>query len=192
MTGRRGVTVLEVLIALIIALMFCGVLVQVMRSETRLREDVDGRLSAENVPAVLHRHLTRDLSRVPLVAGADAVKITDGGQALDLSVQVAPAQLAERKLDLPVRTVRYRLGEAGTVVREEAGGRDVLPVDGLSKLGFVREAAVEAGAQDMLRVSGEIAAKGAAPRTAFSLAFPVGARKPGKVRWSSLIQAESR
>lgn len=185
-------TILEVLIALAIALILVGVIMQVMRSEARLREDVDARLTAENIPAVLHRHLSRDLSRVPLIAGADAVKLTDGGEALTLSVQIAPAQLDQRKLDLPVRVVTYRMSGQGSVVREEAGERDVLPIDGLARLKFAREAATEPGAQDMLRVSGLVEARGPNPRAEFSLAFPVGARKPGKVRWSSIIEPEAR
>lgn len=186
--NRRGVTVLEVLIALSIGLILVGVMMQVIRSEARLRENVDGQLTAENVPAVLHRHLSRDLSRVPLVKGQDAVKLTEEGRALELKVQTAPAQLTDRRLDLPVKTVRYRLSEKGSVVREEDAAREVLPIDGLGQLTFAREAATEPGAQDMLRVSGVIDARGAQPRVAFSLAFPVGARKPGKVRWSSLIK----
>lgn len=185
---RRGVTVLEVVIALAIGLIIVGVMMQVMRSEARLRESVDGQLTAENIPAVLHRHLSRDLSRVPLVKGQDAVKLTEEGRALELKVQTAPAQLTDRRLDLPVKTVRYRLSEKGAVVREEDAAREVLPIDGLGQLTFAREAATEPGAQDMLRVSGYVEAKGAAPKQAFSLAFPVGARKPGKVRWSSLIK----
>lgn len=190
MRRRAAFTVTEVIIGLAIGLIIWGVIVQVMRSEARLREDVDARLTAENIPAVLHRHLSRDLSRVPLVAGAEAVKLDEGGRVLELAVQVAPAQLDHTRLDLPVKTVRYQMTQRGTVVREEPGGREVLPIDGLERLVFSREAATEPGAQDMLRVAGLVEARGAAPRAEFSLAFPVGARKPGKVRWSSLIQAD--
>ena len=189
---RRGAfTLLEVLFGLTLGLILWGVIFTMMRAESRIRENVDARLDGENIPAVLHRHLSRDLSRVPLMAGADAVKITENGRALELRVQVAPAKLEKGQLDLPVKIVRYRMTGRGTVLREEAGQRDVLPVEGLARLGFVREPAVKEGAQDMLRVTGALEARGGAARAEFSLAFPVGARKAGPVRWSSIVKAGS-
>ena len=189
---RKGFTVLEVLIALVIALILWETIMVMMKAEAKMREGVDERLTAENIPAVLHRHLSRDLSRVPLVSGAEAVKLTDGGATLALTVQVAPATLADRKLDLPVRTVRYAMSGAGAVARDDAGQKEQLPVDGLVRLKFAREPAVEEGQQDMLRVTGAVEGHGGAPPAEFSLAFPVGARKAGAVRWASLLKPQPR
>ena len=187
MRRRGGFTVLEVLVALGIALLIMGTIMIMMRVEGQLRGGIDERLSAENTPAVLHRHLSRDLSRVPLVKGEEAVKV--GGDALELEVQVAPAALADRKLALPVNTVSYRMGGKGTVLRQEGAQREMLPVDGLLRLSFQREPATGEGQQDMLRVSGAVEGRAGGAPLEFSLAFPVGARKPGRVRWASLIQA---
>lgn len=191
MRTRAGFCVIEVVFGLTLGLMIWAIVMTMMRAEARMRENIDGRLTADAIPAALHRHLSRDLARTPLLKGDAAVRLAEGGRVLELAVQVAPARVEGRRLDLPVRTVRYRLQGAGSVVREEAGRRELLPVDGLRALSFAREPAREAGAQDLLRVSGEVEGNGVMASSAFSLAFPVGARRPGKVRWARVLRGDA-
>jgi hypothetical protein len=188
MKRRGGFSVIEVLFGITLGLMIWAIVMTMMRAEARMRENIDGRTNADAIPAALHRHLSRDLARTPLVSGAEAVKLTDGGRVLELAVQIAPARVDGRRLDLPVRTVRYRMSGVGVVVREDAGRRDLIPAEGLKTLSFVREPAREAGAQDLLRVGGEVEGNGVMAATAFSLAFPVGARRPGSVRWARVLR----
>ena len=183
---RCGFTVMEVALGLALGLALWAILMTLSRGEARMRQRIDSKLAKEHVPAVLYRHLSRDLSRASLAEGRPPIRISDDGRSLEIVVQSGPTRIVGNSVEIPIRTVAYRfLGTGRGVIREEAGRREPLGVTGLSGLAFSHQTV---RSKDTLRIQGTTRTDALSGEETFALSFPVGARRPGPVRWVSLIK----
>src|SRR5207237_7825247 len=97
--NRHGLTLMEALIGLVIALSICGLLMCLESRIARLREGIDGHLAAEADEAALCRHLERDLTV--------AVRATASQADLGLIAQTGPARMEGDRLETPVSAIAY-------------------------------------------------------------------------------------
>lgn len=178
---RRGVTLTEALLAMVIGFLILGIVFAISRMQRNLQSTVETHLTTSEALSQLDRRLVRDLDRLARVNGTPPVTVPDSGESLSFWMENEETRVeAGRVTTEQVRVIYTFTGKDPLVLTRKEGSREErFPMTGIARLAFSLLPAKEPGGRDMLRVEGEIAAgrRTAARPVAFQYSYgPASAR----------------
>jgi len=185
---RRGQSILEVLISVLIALMLWGVVMNLNRSNAHMATTVEEHVSRAAELSRLIRAVRGDVDRIPRVSHEDMVIIRRGGWWMRLPIQESGMVAEGQQIRAPLEWVTYQFDRvAHVLIREDKTGSHRIDLAGVETLRFRKLPPPTRGGRRRLVL--EVIHGGGQHREAssHSSVFPYGPQRRGDVEWVSLL-----